>query len=354
MSARQFLHSITVLSTAPGGRIGALSFHTIDLADLPFTGTPSGTLFACGDGTWKAVPPLANGDYGAIVVSGSGLTWTLQTNIVGNSNLRQSAGLSLIGRSANSTGDVADITAGTDGQVLRRSGTSIAFGQVDVNSSNAVTGLLKQVNGGTGANLTATGGSGQYLKQVTAGAAVTVGVIPLADLPALTVAVLPALNGFGDVAPATGDRIPLYDISGAVNGDCAVSEINELSPGHIYGRSCVATQESTTSTGAVDLTTTQSVTFTLAATTSVLIFGFAGAVNTTATGRAQVIYADVDGTDTAIASAGNFSTSLGTPIADCIEKSLAAGSHTIKLQFASASGGTAFFDNRALVVMRAN
>lgn len=40
------------------------------------------------------------------------------------------AGLSVIGRSANTTGQSAAITAGTDAYVLRRSGTSIGFGQV--------------------------------------------------------------------------------------------------------------------------------------------------------------------------------------------------------------------------------
>lgn len=52
------------------------------------------------------------------------------TNSVGNTHIRQSAGLSVIGRSSNTTGDVADIAAGTDGHVLRRSGTAIGFGQV--------------------------------------------------------------------------------------------------------------------------------------------------------------------------------------------------------------------------------
>lgn len=63
-------------------------------------------------------------------------------NSISNAMLRQSAGLSIIGRSANTTGDVADITAASDGQVLRRSGTSIGFGQVDLASANAVTGTL--------------------------------------------------------------------------------------------------------------------------------------------------------------------------------------------------------------------
>lgn len=58
------------------------------------------------------------------------LTSEIVTNGVGNTHIRQSAGLSVIGRTANTTGNVADITASSDGQVLRRSGTNLAFGQV--------------------------------------------------------------------------------------------------------------------------------------------------------------------------------------------------------------------------------
>lgn len=52
---------------------------------------------------------------------------TIGANKVLDSMIRQSAGLSLIGRSANSTGNVADITAATDNSVLLRSGTSLLF-----------------------------------------------------------------------------------------------------------------------------------------------------------------------------------------------------------------------------------
>lgn len=46
------------------------------------------------------------------------------------SKLANSAGLSIVGRSANSSGALADITAANDGEVLRRSGTSIGFGDI--------------------------------------------------------------------------------------------------------------------------------------------------------------------------------------------------------------------------------
>jgi len=60
--------------------------------------------------------------------AGSNAT-TIANNAVTNAMIRDSAALSVIGRSANSAGDPADI-AGTDGQVLRVSGTTLGFGQV--------------------------------------------------------------------------------------------------------------------------------------------------------------------------------------------------------------------------------
>jgi hypothetical protein len=57
-------------------------------------------------------------------------TAKIANNAVTNAKIRDSAALSVIGRSANSTGQVADIDAGTDGHVLRRSGTTLGFGQI--------------------------------------------------------------------------------------------------------------------------------------------------------------------------------------------------------------------------------
>ena len=49
---------------------------------------------------------------------------------ISNAKLRNSAGLSIIGRSSNTTGTPADITASTDGFALRRLGDTIGFGTV--------------------------------------------------------------------------------------------------------------------------------------------------------------------------------------------------------------------------------
>ena len=57
-------------------------------------------------------------------------TGKIDNNAVDNTKLRDSAGLSVIGRTGSTTGDPADIAAGSDGQVLRRAGTSVGFGTV--------------------------------------------------------------------------------------------------------------------------------------------------------------------------------------------------------------------------------
>jgi hypothetical protein len=65
----------------------------------------------------------------------------ISNNQVTDANLRDSAALSVIGRSANSIGDPADIAAANDGDVLRRSGTTLGFGTVATAglADNAVT-----------------------------------------------------------------------------------------------------------------------------------------------------------------------------------------------------------------------
>ena len=73
---------------------------------------------------------VADGNKIDISVSGSGTIWTITTGAVTNSKFRNSSPLTVIGRSASSSGAVADIAAGTDGHVLRRSGTTLGFGQI--------------------------------------------------------------------------------------------------------------------------------------------------------------------------------------------------------------------------------
>ena len=115
----------------------------------------------------------------------TGTQFSVETNGITNAMLRQSSGLSVVGRSANSTGDVADITAASDGEVLRRSGTSIGFGAISLTSANSVTGTLPVTSGGTGITSFGTGVATALGQNVTGS-----GGIALATSPTLTTPVL--------------------------------------------------------------------------------------------------------------------------------------------------------------------
>lgn len=131
--------TVTIASTASGGT----NYQTWRDDGTPVTQQPNANFVSNSDIAFTLTNDGANSE--------TEVTADIPANAVDNSELRQSAGLSVIGRSANSTGDVADITAASDGQVLRRSGTAIGFGQVNLGSANAITGTLPVGNGGTGA-----------------------------------------------------------------------------------------------------------------------------------------------------------------------------------------------------------
>lgn len=83
------------------------------------------------NGTSVSNPNLTNSATISYAVSAStNVTPSVIDGSIGDAKLRNSAALSVIGRSANSSGVPADIAAANDAEVLRRSGTSIGFGTV--------------------------------------------------------------------------------------------------------------------------------------------------------------------------------------------------------------------------------
>lgn len=94
----------------------------------------------------------------------------------------QGTALSVRGVTGNAGAAIADIVAASDGNVLRRSGTSVGFGPISLATANAISGQLLPANGGTGSNLSATGGTSQVLKQTSVGGNVTVAQLAASDL----------------------------------------------------------------------------------------------------------------------------------------------------------------------------
>lgn len=141
------------------------------------------------------------------------VTADLPDNGVTNAKLRDSGATSVIGRSANSSGDPADISTSTDGQVLRRAAGVLGFGAVDLDDSDAVTGTLGLARGGTNADLSGTGGTSQFLRQNSAGADITVVRPAASDLSNGT-------TGTGSVVLATGPTVTALNVS---DGDLEIN-----------------------------------------------------------------------------------------------------------------------------------
>lgn len=94
---------------------------------------------------------LLSGGFGALNSWGKiDLVAHVNSTRLSFANQQQLAGLSVVGVTGNATADQAAITAASDGQVLRRSGTTLSFGAVLLSSANAVSGALPVANGGTG------------------------------------------------------------------------------------------------------------------------------------------------------------------------------------------------------------
>lgn len=213
--------SLAAVGSSPNANGASLSAAQV-LNLQPFSSSFPGVVTASGggtanflraDGSWATPPDTGitqlTGDVTAGPGSGSQAA-TIAANAVTDAKFRQSAGLSLVGRSANTTGNVADITAASDGQIMRRSGTTIGFGSIDLAASAAVgASVLTVPNGGSGVSshtayavicggttstgaeqsIASVGTSGQVLTSNGAGALPTFQAVSSAGFTAATIQV---------------------------------------------------------------------------------------------------------------------------------------------------------------------
>jgi hypothetical protein len=219
---------------------------------ISIAATNNGTVTSVATGTGLTGGPITT--TGTVSVASNGIT---------NALLRQSAGLSVIGRSTNTTGDVADVTAGTDNQVLRRSGTSLAFGAVNLGSSDAITGDLPFANLAQIAGLSVLGVTGNSTADVAgitaasdhqvlrrSGTGIGFGAVNLASTNAVT-GDLPFAN------LAQGSALSVLGVTGNATAD--VASIAAASDHQVLRRS-----GTTVAFGAVNLAQSGAVTGTLA------------------------------------------------------------------------------------------
>ena len=182
--------------------------------------TDTATLFATFRGiinSSSAITALT----GDVVANGPGSSGaTIQAGVVSNSKLRNSVGLSVIGRATNTSGSPDDIAAGTDGHVLKRSGTSLTFGFLD---SNNVTGLHSESYYNTKYSLA--NSTKNYIKNAGTGR-------PLFYVQADSVKIKSVIAGTGmSIVASTDSTLTLN--SGAITG--LTGDVSATGPGNVSG-----------------------------------------------------------------------------------------------------------------------
>jgi hypothetical protein len=113
----------------PDSNLVDLSGFTPVLTDITYSVDDPGGTPVDGKLTWQQVWTMFQGNVSGDVLFSSG-TATIQNASVTPAKISDRAGLSVFGRSANTSGVGADIVASNDGHVLRRNGTVINFGQL--------------------------------------------------------------------------------------------------------------------------------------------------------------------------------------------------------------------------------
>lgn len=103
------------------------------------SGTYTNGELLIGNGTGLTKATLTQGTGMSITNTAGAINVAVATNGISNTLFRKSVGLSVVGNSTNATADVADIIANTAGHILRRDGTTLGFGSLDLKVAASTT-----------------------------------------------------------------------------------------------------------------------------------------------------------------------------------------------------------------------
>jgi hypothetical protein len=117
--------TVRALVDSPGSTQANWAIAQNNIGYTPITNALNSSQIIVGNSSNLAAAVAMTGD---ISINNVGLT--SYTGILPYSKFSNGTGLSIVGRSANTSGVQADIVAGTDAHVLRRSGTTLGFGTI--------------------------------------------------------------------------------------------------------------------------------------------------------------------------------------------------------------------------------
>ena len=136
-------------------------------------------------------------------------------------NLAQGSALSVLGVAGNATADVASIAAGSDYQVLRRSGLTLGFGAVDLSQAAAVTNQLPLTAGGTNASLTASNGGIVY--STATALAILAGTATAGQIPRSGASAAPTWSTATYPATITANAIPYASATNVIGESASLT-----------------------------------------------------------------------------------------------------------------------------------
>ncbi len=214
----------TTIPSAPLHVVGVISGSSFSGAGTGLTGTAANLTAGTVTTNANLTGDVTSTGNATTIATNAVTTTKINSNSVTFAKFQQVAALSVVGVSGNSTANVAAI-AGSANQVLRVSndGTALAFGQVNLAQSQAVTGTLAINNGGTGAAtaqlaINALAGAvtnGQYLRGN--GTNVVMSAIQAADVPTLN------QNTTGNAATVTTNANLTGDVTSTGNSTTIAS-----------------------------------------------------------------------------------------------------------------------------------